>query len=58
MSLQSNQYADLLKYLEDETSKTSSIKKDSIKKIEKEKVSTNTKQLIKDSLEGIYSGLL
>ena len=55
MSLQSNQYADLLKYLEDETSKTSSIKKDSVKKIEKEKVSIDTKQLIKDSLEGLHS---
>ncbi len=55
MSLQSNQYANLLKYLEDETDKTSSIKKDSIKKVEKEKVSIDTKQLIKDSLEGIYA---
>jgi len=55
MSLQSNSYADLLKYLEDETNKTSSIKKNNVKKIEKEKVSINTKQLIKDSLEGVYS---
>ncbi len=54
MSLQSNEFGQLLKYIEDETSKTNSIKKDSLKKIEEE-VSTNTKQLIKDSLEGIYS---
>jgi len=55
MSLQSNQYADLLKYLEDETAKTSSIKKENIKQIKKEKVSNDTKQLIKDSLEGIHA---
>jgi len=55
MNSQSNQYSDLLKYLEDETSKTSSIKKDNVKKIEKDEVSIDTKQLIKDSLEGIYS---
>jgi CRISPR/Cas system-associated exonuclease Cas4 (RecB family) len=55
MSLQSNQYETLLKYLDDETDKTSSIKKSSNIKIEKEKASVNTKQLIKDSLEGVYS---
>jgi len=55
MSLQSNQYATLLKYLDDETDKTTSIKKNNTKKVEKEKVSINTKQLIKDSLEGVYS---
>lgn len=55
MSLQSNQFEVLLKYLDDETDKTNSIKKNSNIKIEKEKVSVNTKQLIKDSLEGVYS---
>jgi len=55
MSLKSNQYEVLLKYLDDETSKTASIKKDSVKKIEKEEVLISTKQLIKDSLEGVYS---
>lgn len=55
MSLQSNKYESLLKYLEDETSKTRLIKKDTIQTFEKEEVSVSTKQLIKDSLEGIYS---
>ena len=42
MSLQSNQYEDLLKYLEDETAKTSSIKKENVKQIKKEKVAIDT----------------
>jgi CRISPR/Cas system-associated exonuclease Cas4 (RecB family) len=55
MSLQSNQFEDLLKYLDDETDKTLTIQKDDKQRVEKVKVSTNTKQLIKDSLVGIYS---
>jgi len=58
MSLQSNKYENLLNYLEDETSKIKSIKKDSFFKIEKDEVSKETKQLIKESLEGFHCDIL
>jgi hypothetical protein len=41
MSLQSNQFEDLLKYLDDETDKTLTIQKDDKQRVEKVKVSTN-----------------
>jgi len=55
MSLQSNRYNDLLKYLDDEVSVTKSAKKNDGFTIEKETISINTKKLLKDSLEGIHS---
>lgn len=58
MSLQSNQYSDLLKYLEDDASHTEKTKKKNVIKAEKEAVSLDTKQLIKDSLEGIHSDVM
>jgi len=58
MSLQSNKFADLLRYLDDETLKTKTIKKNNISKVVREEASINTKQLIKDSLEGIYSDVI
>ena len=58
MSLQSNSYSSLIKYLDDETFKTKNIKKSNVKKIEKEEVSETTNQLIKDSLEGLYSDVI
>jgi len=54
MRIKNKKYSELLKYLEAETAKTNSVKETNIK-TEKEEVSKKTKELIKNSLEGIHS---
>lgn len=55
MNLPNNKYTNLIKYLDEEISKTKSSKVNRVKVLEKKEATVNTQKLIQDSLEGIHS---